>query len=766
MAAVETKTNILQVFTYEPGTKTCKQKQTLEFLEEKKPEELKLEVIRRLLVQHKVLGSLDARNPFCDSFGAEMADHMNLSVYVSQVAEGDKGSDDDDDTKSDEKTDGNVAENAVEEEKIEKDGKAVDASTDMIHQTLKVYYKKRKVQTKTDNATQEFLKKQLDLKLKKAPELSHLRAQLLKSAFQGDKWTATTGSKPSVAAELSERDWSVIVRTNCLLSGQRLAIKEKGKTKNHSVERTPFNAFQLKKRFFDSYEIAAPEASNKGASTAGELGALPAHIPRFRVDDSSSMTVVETQNSLQSSMAKSSFSQSSIEASAGGGLWGVSAAAKAGFSMQEGSKDVTANDEQHQKIHVIYSFPRVTVFLDAGSLELTDEVKSDIASVKTKDDVVSFGEKYGHVFSRRVQIGGRLISSHQIDSNSKEEQSERENSLKASAAVSVSGYGVTASAEASHASGGADSNSTKKQDFSSNMSWEATGGNTTLCNNPPEWCSTVGNFRNWRIVEQGDIVPLTQLISTFKGFEGTEAQFRKAAGISDGGSCAGKRVQTRIRLINTETNKPLVAVESPNILKETLEWISTGQSSPSVGTSKKEIFRQISRGCITYADDQEKRSNWVLERWVEKGRSEKHVYGAKTFIFNEAMPEQAKFLGATDPIVDIDASGFLYPAPSTNKAWFTLESPPDLQPKIGPLETGDVVELRVRDSGDSADLGVLMKAKYRGDAETASSIERIPAFAPRKGFGQNVDRAVDRESGRFLQFRIEVQGQTVVEDLA
>jgi hypothetical protein len=134
------------------------------------------------------------------------------------------------------------------------------------------------------------------------------------------------------------------------------------------------------------------------------------------------------------------------------------------------------------------------------------------------------------------------------------------------------------------------------------------------------------------------------------------------------------------------------------------------------------------------------------------------------------MPEQSKFLGVTDPIVDTDASGFLYPAPSTNKAWFTLESPPDLQPKTGPLETDDIVEIRVRDSGDSADLGVLMRTKYRGDAKTASNIEQIPAFAPRKstgtGVGQNVDRAVDGESGRFLRFRIEVKGQTVVDDLA
>lgn len=71
--------------------------------------------------------------------------------------------------------------------------------------------------------------------------------------------------------------------------------------------------------------------------------------------------------------------------------------------------------------------------------------------------------------------------------------------------------------------------------------------------------------------QQGDIVPLTQLISTFKGFEGTEAQFRKAAGISNGSSCAGKRVRTKIRLINTETNKPLVAVESPNLLSKSTD---------------------------------------------------------------------------------------------------------------------------------------------------------------------------------------------------
>jgi hypothetical protein len=66
-----------------------------------------------------------ARSPFCDTTGAEMSDQMNISVYRSQLP---------------------------------KDGGENDSP--------KFYYKKKKVQTKTDNATQEFLKKQLDLKLK------------------------------------------------------------------------------------------------------------------------------------------------------------------------------------------------------------------------------------------------------------------------------------------------------------------------------------------------------------------------------------------------------------------------------------------------------------------------------------------------------------------------------------------------------------------------------------------------------------------------
>jgi hypothetical protein len=51
----------------------------------------------------------------------------------------------------------------------------------------------------------------------------------------------------------------------------------------------------------------------------------------------------------------------------------------------------------HIRVNVlnVSQFPRVTVFLDANSLELTSEAKKDIAKVKDKKSLEWFSEKYG-----------------------------------------------------------------------------------------------------------------------------------------------------------------------------------------------------------------------------------------------------------------------------------------------------------------------------------------------------------------------------------
>ncbi|RAO68399.1 uncharacterized protein BHQ10_004411 [Talaromyces amestolkiae] len=766
------ESTILRVYNYEPGTKSIKQKKTLQMPIEQDLNKITLEFIRSLLVQKKVFDSPDVTTPFCDTVGAEMDDSMTFSVYLNQLDDEEdagSGKNDNDKVEGDQENDQNQTTSKSKEKGTASSGVNF----------LKVYYKKRKVQQNLEDPAKEFLKKQLDLKLQSAPELKDIRAELLSSAFNADKWRASATGKRSVAANLNERDWSVITRTNCLLSGYKLAFEPKPAKKNEKgevvekaqtipigVERSPYNAFRLKERIFDDYEVAAPPSkaidSNDSQGVNAPSLRFSFRIPRFQVDDSSYVNVIETSTALQSSLAKSSFSNSSVEASAGGSFWGVSAAVKAGFQQGRQEQSLTAKSDKEDNIHITYNFPRVTVFLDANSLELTPEVKKDIAKVKDQPSLENFREKYGDVFSQRVKLGGKLTSSTHIKSKSESEQSKRENQLKIAAAASFSGGYGSFSAEGSSSSGEQKDTGTDKQDFSSTLSWEATGGDTTLCNDPPKWCSTVGSFYNWRIVEHDAPIALSKLISTFDGFEDFEEKIERAAGYEP--LETGKHVYIDVKLFETTTGLPLIASTTKNPLARAVENIIQAypNESPSFGTSKEDLQRQVSSGGVRIGEDHhDPGAIWTLARWAKKGEDSKHhPYGVKSYLFNKSMRKGAKYLGVTDSISRTDASGFLYPTSESEKAWFTFQSPYGIPPKTGSILTNDVVELRVRDKGDSADLGILMKSAYTGHDEKLSKvinedIQKVPGFVPRLATGKKSQVVKDGDQ-RFLQFRVEV----------
>ncbi|OBS26180.1 hypothetical protein FPOA_00122 [Fusarium poae] len=482
---------------------------------------------------------------------------------------------------------------------------------------------------------------------------------------------------------------------------------------------------------------------------------IEAHIPRFRVDDSSYVNVIETQNGLQASMAKSSFSQSSIEASAGGGFWGVSAAAKGGVATRKGEDKITTNSEEQKQMHVIYSFPRVTVYLDADSLELTDEVKRDIAEVKrlkTKDSVKMFGDKYGHIFSRRVKLGGRLISSHQSTATTADKKAESENSLKAAAAVSVSGYGFSASAEASHETGGRSNTSDTQQDFASNMAWEATGGNTVLCNNPPEWCGTVGNFRNWRIVEQSDIIPLTKFISTFDGYESLEHDFHEIAGTYK--LPIGADVYYKVQLIDVETNNRLIAgpKDGVNPLKKAIIKVGGRLGhEPKIQKLLHDALEDSKARSVKFQDkdsEQDTGSFWVLERTFPAGDVPELRCDIGYFITNEAMSDDRKHLGLLHPTSTSDPD-FLYPSTEANRGYFLLKRPKGDQRK-GPIESGDTVVLEVWNADKTRTMGYVMRGKInKNDKPTANDINQVLSVAPK------THDATDN-SDRIVEFRVEI----------
>ncbi|ODM23378.1 hypothetical protein SI65_00967 [Aspergillus cristatus] len=350
----------------------------------------------------------------------------------------------------------------------------------------------------------------------------------------------------------------------------------------------------------------------------------------------------------------------------------------------------------------------------------------------------------------------------EVNSKTKSTKNQRENSLKVAAAVSISGAYGSLSAEAYYAEGDKHKNSNEEQDFENNMTWEATGGDTTLCNDPPKWCGTVGKFYNWRIVEHDDTVPLSRLISSFKGFENVEDQFERAGEFADEVEVS-KHVYTKVKLIGTKTSKPLVASLNSN------HWISKSQSgiSPSFGTSTKELFEQVGTGgvLIPSKDEEVSRSTWILERWVEPGENPKHPYGAKTYLVNSSMLRHAKYLGVTGSISRADGSGFLYPASESERAWFTFQTSPDKPPKRGPLEAGDIVEIRVRDKGDSADLGILRKCSYetrflqQSQAErdgVLRKIQQVPGAALRKTAEESWQGRGTRGDENFLKFKVEI----------
>jgi hypothetical protein len=88
----------------------------------------------------------------------------------------------------------------------------------------------------------------------------------------------------------------------------------------------------------------------------------------------------------------------------------------------------------------------------------------------------------GDIFSRKVKLGGKLTSTSEVDSESSGSETVRENSMKAAAAASFSGFYGSASAEASYEEGGQHKDGSNKQGFSSQLTWAAVGGDTTLCN--------------------------------------------------------------------------------------------------------------------------------------------------------------------------------------------------------------------------------------------------------------------------------------------
>ncbi|OJJ81751.1 uncharacterized protein ASPGLDRAFT_587354 [Aspergillus glaucus CBS 516.65] len=463
MATPSKQDQVLRVHRYDPSSKTSKQKQIVQLNADQTIKGKTLKDIREILVSNHVFDSKDLKSPFCERDGSDVGDDMKVELYLALLG---------------------------------------IKSSDVPNKDI--YFKTKKLFTNVDEATKAFISQKLDLAFENPPEVLKKNPELLTSAFDPSNWKAVQG-KLNHAADLSEKEWSVITRENCLLSGHHVITDVDNKTPRR-VERSAYNAFTLRPREFEAYEISSKNT---------DPGKYKCRIPHYRVDDYSSVTVVETKNAFQKSLADSSFAEGSFQIAGAAAMGPVSAGAKVGVGGGTSQNTGKDNKTNEQNLVVNYNFPRVTLHWDPVCLDITDECLEDIRKVKNPDTLGDFHNKYGLLFARRVQLGGRLSSSKAKSADSSASSVDEASKFKAEVSASVSSFFTQASLNASHERQNQKTTESSEQNFKNSIAWEATGGDTLLCNNPPQWCATVGQYKYWRVVNQEDAVPLYHFLSCF-----------------------------------------------------------------------------------------------------------------------------------------------------------------------------------------------------------------------------------------------------------
>ncbi|KAK7745272.1 hypothetical protein SLS53_002767 [Cytospora paraplurivora] len=204
--------------------------------------------------------------------------------------------------------------------------------------------------------------------------------------------------------------------------------------------------------------------------------------------------------------------------------------ASASYGQSSSDSEAASQESSKKSVTIAYNFPRVTVLLDGNSLELTMECQRDLAEIKDAESLTKFLDDYGEFFSARVQLGGRLFATEEVEESSSSSNKTEETKKAMKAAASASFGSFSASVSASHDENATAASSKAASNAASTLTWQARGGDTLLCNDPTAWCPTVGDFYYWRITKQERVSHVVDFIGTLPGFESVPenvAQWRK-----------------------------------------------------------------------------------------------------------------------------------------------------------------------------------------------------------------------------------------------
>ncbi|KAJ5108605.1 hypothetical protein N7456_005280 [Penicillium angulare] len=533
---------LFSIWTYDKAGKT---KVTDRIVTESIKDGATLADIRAALIKGK-LDSKKARFPFCTSDGARMGDQIKWDIYKKVVSDPPIVSD---------------------KEDTENSGDAPEATSNEGTQTVKastgrstgndVYFELSEEETERKyGELGENVKKMLESPLNM--EFASDKVKLLTAGikdfqlggYDHSQWMSNATADTISAGSLSDTDWDLVGRATHFLNGHRMVFTEnqEGRRKFQRVDRAPYSAFAIKARSLEDLGTTIPNVQLPTKDP------ILYRYPLYTVTDDSYVNVFETASALSNSLASSSFSQMDIEASIGGGLFGYSAGIKAGFSQSERQALASNKQSKNRSMNITYNFPRVILHLDSDTLDLTSNCKKaldNIISLRNDEKVknwqekralINFYQKFGQFFATNVELGGKLFSKEQFTSTDDASSMEKANAMKISAAISFSSPVVQASASYSQEKQSSSGQTNQSSNMNKALSWEAVGGDTTLCNNPPAWSPTVKPFKNWRVINQKDVMAIGEFIGTFEDYKMIPDCFRKISEDS------AKEVTCRFRL--------------------------------------------------------------------------------------------------------------------------------------------------------------------------------------------------------------------------
>jgi hypothetical protein len=225
---------------------------------------------------------------------------------------------------------------------------------------------------------------------------------------------------------------------------------------------------------------------------------LVSDLSWYQVSDNSYTRFYMKDKEVQSSFLSSKFFDGGIEFSS----------PFIGFGINpEYSKSKTTTNAQ-RSIYLTYcdNHSRATLELDSSYLEPTPqfiEAIDNIFSIPSPDAQIIKLKKvlstYGHVYPRKVVLGGHLYHTEIHNTKEKAEEAKERISTK----ISLSSSFIRA-AEVHVGAGTDEQSQTISSEQTSLLRFEAVGGDTRLNRDPTLWKDSIADPYLWRIIEQDD----------------------------------------------------------------------------------------------------------------------------------------------------------------------------------------------------------------------------------------------------------------------